>query len=140
MVIAFSNVLKHRETLALKDLLSEDIHQINREIREQSFGEIVGAEFGLRLAMQKVDKVAGLDSPFLGLGETGVGKDVLSNAIHYASPRREQSIIKVNCGAIPESLVDSELFGYERGAFTGALNTHKGNLSELTGGQYFLMR
>ncbi len=138
MIIAFSNVLKHRETMVLKNLLSEDIRHFKQEIRKQSTEEIVGAEFGLKPVMSQVEKVARLDSPVLLLGETGVGKDVIANAIHYSSPRAEQSMIKVNCGAIPESLVDSELFGYEKGAFTGAQKTHKGKFERAEGGTIFL--
>jgi transcriptional regulator with GAF, ATPase, and Fis domain len=70
--------------------------------------------------MEKVHQVASLDSPVLLLGETGVGKEVIANAIHYSSHRRDGPLIKVNCGAIPETLIDSELFGHEKGAFTGA--------------------
>ena len=138
LIIAFSNVLKHQETLMLKDLLADDMQHIHQEIRRQSSEEIVGANFGLKNVMSKVEKVAKLDSPVLLLGETGVGKDVVANAIHYASPRYEKTMVKVNCGAIPESLIDSELFGYEKGAFTGALKTHKGKFERANGGTIFL--
>lgn len=76
--------------------------------------------------MEKVRQVAAHDSPVLLLGETGTGKDVLANAIHYSSARREAAFIAVNCGAIPENLMNSELFGHEQGAFTGALAQKRG--------------
>jgi len=82
--------------------------------------------------------VASLKSPVLLLGETGVGKEVIANAIHYASPRRERPLVKVNCGAIPESLMDSELFGHERGAFTGAIAQKKGRFERADKGSIFL--
>ncbi len=138
MIIAFSNVLKHRETNYLKDLLADDMQHIKQEIRRESTEDIVGANFGLKSVMSQVEKVARLDSPVLLLGETGVGKDVIANTIHYSSPRRDQSMIKVNCGAIPDSLIDSELFGYEKGAFTGAQKTHKGKFERAEGGTIFL--
>jgi transcriptional regulator with GAF, ATPase, and Fis domain len=72
------------------------------------------------------------------LGETGVGKDVIANAIHYSSPRKDGPFIKVNCGAIPETLLDSELFGHEKGAFTGALSQRRGRFERANGGTLFL--
>jgi transcriptional regulator with GAF, ATPase, and Fis domain len=87
---------------------------------------IIGEDFGLKNIMEMVRQVASLDSPVLLLGETGVGKDVIANAIHYSSSRRNGPFIKVNSGAIPETLMDSELFGHEKGAFTGALSQKRG--------------
>jgi len=82
--------------------------------------EMMGAAGGLREVMEMVRQVASLKSPVLLLGETGVGNEVIANALHYSSSRNSVPFIEINCGAIPESLVDSELFGHERGAFTGA--------------------
>jgi len=84
-----------------------------------------------------VRQVASLKSPVLLLGETGVGKEVIANAIHYASPRKERPLVTVNCGAIPESLMDSELFGHERGAFTGAVQRRIGKFEQAIGGTIF---
>ncbi|MFZ2656238.1 MAG: sigma 54-interacting transcriptional regulator, partial [Victivallales bacterium] len=92
----------------------------------QTGDEIVGAHFGLRQVMEMVGLVASLASPVLLLGETGAGKEVIATAIHHLSPRRNGPFIKVNCGTIPESLMDSELFGHEKGAFTGALFQKRG--------------
>jgi transcriptional regulator with GAF, ATPase, and Fis domain len=85
-----------------------------------------------------VRQVAPLDSPVLLLGETGVGKEVIANAIHYSSGRSEGPFIKVNCGAIPETLLDSELFGHEKGAFTGAVSQRRGRFERASGGTIFL--
>jgi transcriptional regulator with GAF, ATPase, and Fis domain len=88
--------------------------------------------------MEKVRQVAELDSPVLLLGETGVGKDVIANAIHYSSLRRKGPFISVNCGAIPDTLIDSELFGHEKGAFTGALAQKRGRFERANKGTIFL--
>jgi transcriptional regulator with GAF, ATPase, and Fis domain len=88
--------------------------------------------------MEMVRQVAPLDSPVVLLGETGVGKEVIANVIHYTSSRRDSPFIKVNCGAIPENLIDSELFGHERGAFTGAIAQKRGRFERADGGTIFL--
>ena len=85
-----------------------------------------------------VQQVAPLDSPVLLLGETGTGKEVIANAIHYSSPRKDGPFIKVNCGAIPETLLDSELFGHEKGAFTGAISQKRGRFERANKGTIFL--
>ena len=136
--IAFSNTLKHQEVLRLKDLLADDNRYLHRELLHLSGDEIVGSDFGLRGAMEMVRQVAHLNSPVLLLGETGVGKDVIANAIHYSSPRKDGPFVKVNCGAIPETLLDSELFGHEKGAFTGALSQRRGRFERADRGTLFL--
>ncbi|NQT62455.1 MAG: sigma 54-interacting transcriptional regulator [Candidatus Marinimicrobia bacterium] len=138
LIVALSNVLKHREILSLKDLLAEDNRFLQKELRSQLSDEIIGANFGLKNVMSRARQVAGMDSPVLLLGETGVGKDVIAQAIHYSSKRRDRHFIKVNCGAIPESLIDSELFGHEKGAFTGALKLQLGKFERADGGTIFL--
>jgi transcriptional regulator with GAF, ATPase, and Fis domain len=85
-----------------------------------------------------VRQVASLDSPVLLLGETGVGKEVIANAVHASSPRSGGPFIKVNCGAIPDTLLDSELFGHEKGAFTGAVSRKRGRFERADGGTIFL--
>jgi len=137
-VIALSNTLKHREVLKLKDLLADDNRYLHGELRRLSGDEIVGANFGLRDVMYKVQQVAALDSPVLLLGETGVGKDVIANAIHYSSTRNNGPFVSVNCGAIPDTLIDSELFGHEKGAFTGALAQKRGRFERANKGTIFL--
>ncbi len=136
--VALSNALQHREVLELKDLLADDNRYLQRELRRHRGAEVVGAEHGLRQVMQAARHVAPRDSPVLLLGETGVGKDVVANAIHELSSRRGGPFIKVNCGAIPETLVDTELFGHERGAFTGAVSRVRGRFERANGGTIFL--
>ncbi|MBN1615004.1 MAG: sigma 54-interacting transcriptional regulator [Deltaproteobacteria bacterium] len=136
--IALSNTLKHQEILRLKNLLADDNRYLHRELLRLSGDEIIGAESGLREVMAMVRQVAPLGSPVLLLGETGVGKDVIANAIHYSSPRKDGPFVKLNCGAIPETLLDSELFGHEKGAFTGALSRKRGRFERADQGTLFL--
>ena len=136
--IAMSNALKHRELKAIKDLLADNNRFLHRELHRRSGEDIIGDNFGLREVMQQVMQVASLDSPVLLTGETGVGKDVIANAIHHSSSRSKAAFISVNCGAIPESLIDSELFGHEKGAFTGAIGQKKGRFERANKGTIFL--
>jgi hydrogenase-4 transcriptional activator len=99
---------------------------------------IIGSETGLRGVMERVEMVAPTDAPVLILGETGSGKEVVARAIHSRSRRKDGPILRVNCGAIPSELVDSELFGHERGSFTGAVATRKGWFERADGGTLFL--
>ncbi len=138
MALAMANSLKHREVLQLKNLLADDNKYLHGEIRRLSGSEIVGADFGLREVMHQVSQVAPTESPVLLTGETGVGKDVIANAIHMSSPRRDGPFIAVNCGAIPDSLLDSELFGHEKGAFTGALSQKRGRFERADKGTILL--
>jgi transcriptional regulator with GAF, ATPase, and Fis domain len=136
--VALANTLVHREVLRLRDRLADDNRYLNREMLRISGDEIVGADFGLREVMHKVRQVAPTESPVLLTGETGSGKDVVANAIHLGSARRDGPFIPVNCGAIPESLLDSELFGHEKGAFTGALARKRGRFERADGGTVLL--
>ncbi len=136
--IAMSNTLRFQEVVRLQSLLKDDNQYLNRELHHLSGDEIIGEHFGLRNVMEQVQQVAPLNSQVLLLGETGVGKEVIANAIHYSSPRRNGPLIKVNCGAIPENLLDSELFGHEKGAFTGALERKRGRFERAHTGTIFL--
>jgi len=136
--IAMTNHLRYREVLHLKDLLADDNRYLHRELHRLSGDEIVGGKFGLSEVMGLVRQVSRRDSPVLLLGETGVGKEVIANAIHYSSPRSAGPLIKVNCGAIPEGLIDSELFGHEKGAFTGATAMKRGRFERAHNGTIFL--
>ncbi len=135
--LALTNSLRFREVMDLSDRLSDDNRYYMDELRRQTGLEIIGAEMGLKGVMEMVSQVAHLTSPVLLLGETGVGKELIAHAIHAASERSNGPFITVNCGAIPPSLIDSELFGHEKGAFTGALalkrgrfeRAHHGNLT-----------
>jgi transcriptional regulator with GAF, ATPase, and Fis domain len=136
--IAMSNALKHQEVIRFKDMLADDNRYLFDELRSVLGDEIIGSDFGLKAVMEMVQQVAPLDSPVLLLGETGTGKEVIANAIHYSSPRKDGPFIKVNCGAIPETLLDSELFGHEKGAFTGAISQRRGRFERADKGTIFL--
>jgi len=136
--IALSNYLRYRELEKLKDHLADANLYLQNELRQIAGDQIVGADFGLKGVMDLVRQVAPLGSPVLLLGETGTGKEIIANAIHNFSPRKDRAFIKVNCGAISESLLDSELFGHEKGAFTGALARKKGRFERADTGTIFL--
>ena len=136
--IALANSLRYRELLNLKEMLADDNRYFQQRLREVSGTDIVGGHSGLSAVVEKVRKVAPLDSPVLMLGETGVGKEVIANLIHDLSDRRNKPLITVNCGAIPDTLLDSELFGHERGAFTGALSQKRGRFERANRGTIFL--
>ena len=111
--------LRHQEVSRLKDMLADDNRYLFSELRSVSGDEIIGSDFGLKTVIEMVQQVAPLDSPVLLIGETGTGKEVVANAIYCSSPRKDGPFIEVNCGAIPETLLDSELFGHEKGASPG---------------------
>jgi transcriptional regulator with GAF, ATPase, and Fis domain len=138
VAIAMSKALEHQEIIRLKDMLADDNRYLFEELRSASGDEIIGSDFGLKAVMKMVRQVAPLDSPVLLVGETGTGKEVIANAIHYFSPRKEGPFIKVNCGAIPDTLLDSELFGHEKGAFTGAISQKRGRFERANRGTIFL--
>ncbi len=136
--IALSNALIYEEVIRFKDMMSDDNKYLRKELMGLSAEEIIGADFGLRSVMEMVRKVAPLESPVLLLGETGVGKGVLAGAIHLLSVRNKGPFITVSSGAIPENLIDSELFGHEKGAFTGAIEQKRGRFERANGGTIFL--
>jgi len=136
--IAMANALKHQEVVELKEQLASDNRYLSSALRSRTGDDVIGAENGLRTVMEKVKQVAHLKNTVLILGETGVGKEVIANAIHRCSPRRDAPLIKVNCGAIPENLIDSELFGHEKGAFTGAVKRKRGLFERANKGTIFL--
>jgi hydrogenase-4 transcriptional activator len=111
------------------------LHRLGRRDLDDT---IIGAESGLRSVIERVNLVAKSDLPVLILGETGTGKELVARAIHRRSPRANGPIIRVNCGAIPSELIDSQLFGHAPGAFTGAVATHKGWFERADGGTLFL--
>jgi formate hydrogenlyase transcriptional activator len=112
--------------------LREDI------VRSSMFEEIVGSSEALRKVLVQVSKVAPTNASVLILGETGTGKELIARAIHNASPRAKRAFIRVNCGSIPAALIASELFGHEKGSFTGALQRHLGRFELADGGTIFL--
>ncbi len=136
--IALANSRQYLELLRLKDTIADDSRYFQHELRKHHEEEVVGFHTGLRNVMDQVLKVAPLASPVLLLGETGTGKEVIANMIHNLSPRVSGPLIKVNCGAIPEGLIDSELFGHEKGSFTGAISQKRGRFERAHGGTIFL--
>lgn len=136
--MAMMNIKRHREITFLKNRLEEENTQLKNEIRSAKAERIVGEAFGLKKVMAQVRQISKLSTTVLLSGETGVGKEMIANAIHQQSSRNGKPFIRVNCGAIPESLIDSELFGHERGAFTGAINRKKGRFEMAHGGTIFL--
>jgi len=133
--LAVNNYLQTREITHMEQMLDESF---GRKSRRVTVEDIVGYNFGLRNIIDLLKLVAPLDSPVMITGETGVGKELIAAAIHNASPRQDQPLIRVNCGAIPESVVDSELFGHEKGAFTGAVSQHLGRFERANHGTIFL--
>jgi transcriptional regulator with GAF, ATPase, and Fis domain len=136
--IALSNALQYEEVLRLKNLLMDDNRYLHQELSSLSGNEIIGSDFGLKDVMKMIRSVAPLQSPVLLLGETGVGKGVMANAIHHLSNRNKGPFITVNSGAIPETLIDSELFGHEKGSFTGAIDQTRGRFERAHKGTIFL--
>ncbi len=136
--LAMANALRHEETVRLKDRLARENRYLNKKLFSVGGETVVGADGGLKNVMVMARRVAPLNNTVLLLGETGVGKEVVANAIHRASPRCKGPFIKVNCGAIPETLIDSELFGHERGAFTGAVRQRRGLFERADKGTIFL--
>ena len=138
MTIAMVNARRYRELMQLKDKLSEDNRALNNDLRSAVGHELVGADLGLRAVVEQVRQVALSSSPALLLGETGTGKEVIAHAIHSASPRNQGPMVSMQCGAVPETLLDSELFGHEAGAFTGAIQRKRGRFERAHGGTLFL--
>ena len=136
--IALTNSLRFRELKNLKELLADDNRYFQDELNRMAGETVIGAGQGLGQVMEMVHQVSPLESPVLLLGETGTGKEVVANAIHNLSLRKQGPFIRVNCGAIPASLLDSELFGYEKGAFTGAVARKRGRIERAQGGTLFL--
>ena len=128
-----------RRSRALKDKLAAEKIYLEEEIRtDYNFEEIIGQSSALKSVLHQVSTVAPTDSTVLILGETGTGKELIARAIHNLSRRRERTFVKVNCAAIPTGLLESELFGHERGAFTGAIAQRIGRFELADGGTLFL--
>lgn len=136
--MALSNYLRYREIFRYREMLADENQYLHEELQKLSGDSVIGAKDGLKLVMDMVGEVAPMESPVVLYGETGVGKELIANTIHKLSPRKHGPLIKVNCGAIPESLMDSELFGHEKGAFTGALKKKKGLFERADNGTLFL--
>jgi hydrogenase-4 transcriptional activator len=139
VTVALSNDARLHELTRLRDALEADKRALlSRLQREDVSDAIVGAGTGLRTVLERVEQVAQTDAPVLILGETGTGKEVIARAIHSRSWRAAGPVVRVNCGAIPPGLIDSELFGHERGSFTGAVSAREGVFERADGGTLFL--
>jgi formate hydrogenlyase transcriptional activator len=139
VAVAVENALAYGEITRLKEKLAKEKLYLEEEIRtEYNFEEIIGESTALKKVLKQVAVVAPTDSTALILGETGTGKELLARAIHNLSGRRERTFVKMNCAAIPTGLLESELFGHERGAFTGAIATKVGRFELADGGTLFL--
>jgi formate hydrogenlyase transcriptional activator len=139
IAIAVANALAYGQIAELKEKLAQEKLYLEDEIRgEFDFEGIIGQSNGLRHVLQLVETVAQSDSTVLLLGETGTGKELIARAIHDRSRRKERTFVKTNCAAIPTGLLESELFGHERGAFTGAVTQKLGRLELADRGTLFL--
>ena len=132
LVYRVKNALQQRQLL-------EENRELRAELEEKfRFENIIGACEGLKSVLERVGKVAVRDTSILVTGESGTGKELIAQAVHYNSPRREKRFVAINCGALPENLLESELFGYKKGAFTGATESRCGLLEAANGGTLFL--
>lgn len=139
VAVAIENAFAFQEIEALKDKLAKENAYLEEEARtEHNFGEIVGDSACLRRVLKEVETVAPTDSTVLIRGETGTGKELVARALHDLSPRQGRTFIKLNCAAIPTGLLESELFGHEKGAFTGAVSQKVGRFELAHHGTLFL--
>jgi formate hydrogenlyase transcriptional activator len=139
VAMAVNNALAFRRIAELRDRLGQEKEYLEEEINlDKRFDEIVGDSSGLRQVLKQIETVAPTDATVLIQGETGTGKELLARAIHRLSPRHERTFIKLNCAAIPAGLIESELFGHEKGAFTGAIARKIGRLELAHEGTLFL--
>jgi formate hydrogenlyase transcriptional activator len=139
IAITMENTLAYGEIQALKNKLAQEKLYLQDEVRsELNFNEIVGKSVALRRVLMLVETVAPTDSTVLIYGETGTGKELIARAIHNLSPRCSNAFVKLNCAAIPTGLLESELFGHEKGAFTGAIAQRIGRFELANRGSVFL--
>jgi transcriptional regulator with GAF, ATPase, and Fis domain len=136
--VAVSNALKNQDIIDIKKGTTYENSNYFKKYGKDTGQSIIGVNTGLQQVMRNVHQVAPKNSTVLIFGETGVGKEVIANAVHNLSTRKSGPFIKVNCGALPENLIDSELFGHEKGAFTGAVNQKKGRFELAHTGTIFL--
>jgi formate hydrogenlyase transcriptional activator len=139
IAIAVENALGFTQIVDLANKLTEEKLYLEEEIRtEHNFEEIIGVSASLKRVLHEVETVAATDATVLICGETGTGKELVARALHNLSPRRERTLVKVNCGAIPTGLLESEMFGHEKGAFTGAIERRIGRFELAHHGTIFL--
>jgi len=139
IALAVDNARSHEEIEKLKNQFEMDNVSLRQEIKtDLNFDEIIGANKSLKDVLSNVNKVANTDATVLIRGETGTGKELIARSIHNSSKRSKRSLIKVNCPAIPSGLIESELFGHEKGSFTGAITKKIGKFELADGGTIFL--
>jgi formate hydrogenlyase transcriptional activator len=139
IAIAVENALAYREISELKDKLAQEKLYLEEEIRsELNFEQIIGSSPALKHVLELVETVAASDSTVLLLGDTGTGKELIARAIHDHGRRKDRTFVKLNCAAIPTGLLESDLFGHEKGAFTGAISQKIGRLELAHQGTLFL--
>ncbi|MEL6349256.1 MAG: sigma 54-interacting transcriptional regulator, partial [Myxococcota bacterium] len=138
LTLAMVNARTHHQLKEDRDRLAEDNRSLSHDLHADLRTEIVGADFGLREVMRQVRRIAPSNRPALLTGETGTGKEVIANALHLASRRNLGPFITLQCGAVPDTLLDSELFGHEKGAFTGATSRKRGRFERAHRGSLFL--
>jgi formate hydrogenlyase transcriptional activator len=139
VAVAVENALAFQEIQALNDRLHRENVYLEEEVRaENNFGDIVGESVALRRVLKEVETVAPTDSTVLIRGETGTGKELIARALHELSPRQGRTFVKLNCAAMPTGLLESELFGHEKGAFTGAICPKAGRFELAHQGTLFL--
>lgn len=139
VAIAVKNALAYEEIKALKEQLQLENRVLQEEIVQRSiYEEIVGSSDSLRMLIAAIEKVAPTNSTVLITGETGTGKELVAHAIHRHSSRADRALVKVNLAALPAELIASELFGHEKGAFTGAMQQRVGRFEAANGGTIFL--
>lgn len=139
VAMAVNNAVAFRQIAELRDRLTQEKQYLEEEINlENRFEDIVGESTGLRQVLKDIETVAPTDATVLIQGETGTGKELLARAIHRLSPRHDRTFVKLNCAAIPAGLLESELFGHEKGAFTGAIARKLGRLELANEGTLFL--
>jgi formate hydrogenlyase transcriptional activator len=139
IALAVDNMTAHEESEKLKARFQAETVYLQEEIKsEHNFEEIIGQSALLREVLRKIEQVAPTDATVLIRGETGTGKELLARAVHDRSKRNNRPLVKVNCGSIPSGLVESELFGHEKGAFTGASQRRIGRFELAHGGTIFL--
>jgi formate hydrogenlyase transcriptional activator len=139
VALAVENLKSYQEITELKDRLAKENVYLEEEVRtDHNFGDIVGENAALRRVLKEVETVAPTGSTVLICGETGTGKELVARALHDLSPRRSRTFVKLNCAAIPTGLLESELFGHEKGAFTGAITQKVGRFELAHQGTLFL--
>ncbi len=136
--VSIANANAFEEIAYLKERLEEENSYLREEVIAASGGDLIGESPALREVLRQIALVAASDTTVLITGESGTGKELVARAIHERSPRRDRSLVKVNCGAVPEALFESEFFGHVKGAFTGALRDKPGRFELADGGTLFL--